>query len=143
MVSRGRSSLVNRSSFVDWSSMSVSFLWLWWVDRGSFIGNFSNKSIVVVSSVSGGLDSAVRKSNLEGSSNFAFSILGLSLLEVVLGVVINYSIFISKWLRGKLLLLVDWSWVVGSRGSVGWGASSKSSGEEGRGNYKLVHCSNV
>merc|ERR1719293_242230 len=137
MVSRGRSSLVNRSS------MSVSFLGLWWVDRGSFMGNLSNKSVVVVSSVGGGLDSTVRKSNLERSSNFALGILGLSLLEVVLRVVINYSIFISKWLRGKLLLLVDRSWVVGSRGSIGWGASSKSSGKEGRGNYKLVHCSTV
>merc|ERR1719293_469932 len=132
MVSRGRSSLVNRSS------MSVSLLWLWWVDRGSFIGNLSNKSVVVVSSVGGGLDSTVRKSNLEGASNFAFSILSFGLLEVVLGVVINYSIFISKWLRGELLLLVDRSWVVGSRCSIGWGASSKSSGEEGRGNYKLA-----
>ena len=135
MICWGR--LVDGSSFVDRGSMSISFLRLWWVDRGSFIGNLSNKSIVVVSSVGGGLDSAVRKSNLERSSNFALGILGLSLLEVVLRVVINYSIFISKWLRGKLLLLVDWSWVVGSRGSIGWGASSKSSGEEGRGNYKL------
>merc|ERR1719145_496710 len=141
MICWGR--LVDGSCLVDWGSMSVSFLRLWWVDRGSFIGNLSNKSIVVVSSVGCCLDSAVRKSNLEGSSNFTLSILSLSLLEVVLRVVINYSIFISKWLRGKLLLLVDWSWVVGSRGSVGWGASSKSSGKEGRGNYKLVHCSTV
>merc|ERR1719297_670779 len=135
--------MVGWSRLVDWGSMSVSFLWLWWVDRGSFIGNLSNKSIVVVSSVGGGLDSAIRKSNLEGSSNFALGILGLSLLEVVLRVVINYSIFISKWLRGKLLLLVDRSWVVGSRGCIGWGASSKSSGEKGRGNNNLVHCSTV
>merc|ERR1719270_106655 len=104
MVGRGRSS-------IDGSSMSVSLLWLWGVDRGTLIGNFSNKSIVVVSSVGGGLDSAIRKSNHEGSSNFAFSILSFGLL----GVVINYSIFISKWLRGELLLLVDRSWVVGSR----------------------------
>merc|ERR1719461_2401388 len=133
------SRLVDRSSLVDWGSMSVTFLGLWWVDRGSFIGNLSNKSVVVVSSVGGGLDSAIRKSNLEGASNFALCILGLSLLEVVLRVVINYSIFISKWLRGELLLLVDRSWVVGSRGSIGWGASSKSSGEESRCNNNLVH----
>ena len=129
--------MVGWSRLVDGGSMSVSFLRLWWVDRGSFIGNLSNKSIVVVSSVSGGLDSTVRKSNLEGASNFAFSILGLSLLEVVLRVVINYSIFISKWLRGKLLFLVDWSWVVGSRSTIGWGASSKSSGEKSRCNNNL------
>ena len=133
----GWSRLINGGSFVDRGSMSITFLRLWWVDRGSFIGNLSNKSIVVVSSVGGGLDSAIRKSNLEGSSNFSLSILGLSLLEVVLRVVINYSIFISKWLRGKLLFLVDWSWVVGSRSTIGWGASSKSSGEEGRGNNNL------
>merc|ERR1719207_314851 len=131
--------MVSRSRLVDWSSMSVSFFGLWWVDRSSLIGNFSNKSIVVVSSVGGGLDSAIGKSKHEGSSNFAFSILSFGLLEVVLGVVINHSVFIGKWLRGKLLLLVDRSWVVGSRGSIGWGASSKSSGEEGRGNDDLVH----
>merc|ERR1719413_139117 len=139
----GWSRLVNGGSLVDRGSMSISFLRLWWVDRGSFIGNLSNKSIVVVSSVGCCLDSAVRKSNLEGSSNFTLSILSLSLLEVVLRVVINNTVFISKWLRGELLLLVDRSWVVGSRGSIGWGASSKSSGEEGRGNNNLVHCSTV
>merc|ERR1719295_1300541 len=143
MVSWSRLVSRSRSSLVDGSSVSVSFLWLWWVDRGTLVGNLSNKSVVVVSSVGGGLDSAIRKSNLEGSSNFAFSILGLSLLEVVLRVVINYSVFISKWLRGKLLLLVDRSWVVGSRGSIGWGASSKSSGKESRGNNGLVHCVEV
>jgi len=132
MVSRSRSS-------VDRSSMSVSLLWLWGVDRGTLIRNLSNKSIVVVSSVGGGLDSAIRKSNLERASNFALGILSLSLLEVVLRVVINYSIFISKWLRGELLLLVDRSWVVGSRGSIGWGASSKSSGKESRGNNDLIN----
>merc|ERR1719295_1317643 len=105
MVSWSRLVSRSRSSLVDWGSMSVSFLGLWWVDRGTLVGNLSNKSVVVVSSVGGGLDSAIRKSNLEGSSNFAFSILGLSLLEVVLGVVINNTVFIGKWLRGKLLLL--------------------------------------
>ena len=126
--------MISWSRLVDRSSMSVSFLGLWWVDRGTLIGNLSNESIVVVSGVGGGLDSAVRKSDHKGSSNFAFSILSLSLLEVVLRVVINYSIFISKWLRGELL---HWRWVVGSRGSIGWGASSKSSGEEGRGDDDL------
>jgi len=137
MISWSR--LVGRSSLVDWGSMSVSFLGLWWVDRGTLVGNLSNKSVVVVSSVGGGLDSAIGKSNHERSSNFAFSILSFGLLEVVLRVVINYSIFISKWLRGELLLLVDRSWVVGSRGSIGWGASSKSSGKESRGNNDLIN----
>merc|ERR1711994_704574 len=132
--------MISWSRLVDWVSMSVSFLGLWWVDRGTFIGNLSNESIVVVSSVGGGLDSAVRKSNDKRSSNFAFSILSFGLLKVVLGVVINNSVFISKWLRGELL---HWSWVVGSGGSIGWGATSKSSGEEGRGDDDLVHCARV
>ena len=73
---------------VNQGSMSVSFLWLWWVDggilishlsgilkshlnisgilishlniSGILIGHLSNKSIVVVSSVGGGLDPAIR-----------------------------------------------------------------------------------
>ena len=134
MVGRGRS--VGRGSLVNWGSMSVSFLGLWWIDRGTLIGHLSNKSIVVVSSVGGGLDPAIRKSNGERSSNFALSILSLSLLEVVLRVVINYSVLIGKWLRGKLLLLVRSRGI--SWGSIGWGASSSSCGNQGRGNQDLV-----
>ena len=128
----GRSRLVYRSSLVDRGSMSISFLWLRWVDRGSLIGNLSNKPIVVVSSVGGGLDSSVRESNGERSGNFALSILSLGLLEVVLRVVISYSIFIGKWLRGELLLLVTHN-----RGAIGGGAGSESCGEDGRSNDKL------
>ena len=130
MVGRGRSS-------VDRSSMSVSFLWLWGVDRGTLIGNFSNESVVVVSSVGGGLDSAIGKSNNEGSSNFAFSILSFGLLEVVLGVVINNTVFISKWLRGELLLLISRGRVVSRGSTIGWWAVSKSCGKKGGGNEEL------
>ena len=127
MVGRGR--CVGRGSLVNWGSMSVSSLGLLWVDRGTLIGHLSNKSIVVVSSVGGSLDSAIRKSNGERSSNFALSILSLRLLEVSLRVVISYSIFIGKWLRGELLLLVRSRFVcrgrvVGGRGAIGWGAVS-------------------
>jgi hypothetical protein len=127
MICRGR--CVGRGSLVSWGGMSISSLGLWWVDRGTFIGHLSNKSIVVVSSVGGGLDSAIRKSNGVGSSNFALSILSLSLLKVSLRVVISYSVFIGVWLRGKLLLLVrsrgiSWCWVVGGRGAICWGAVS-------------------
>jgi hypothetical protein len=140
MVSRGRG--VGRGRGVYWGSMSISSLGLWWVDSGTLIGHLSNKSIVVVSSVGGGLDSAIRKSNGERSSNFALSILSLSLSEAILRVVISYSIFIGIWLRGKLLLLVRswgicWGRVVGGRGTIGRGASSRSSGKEGRGNQEL------
>jgi hypothetical protein len=115
--------------------MSVSSSGLWGVDRGTFIGHLSNKSIVVVSSVGGGLDSAIRKSNGVRSGNFSLSILSLSLLEVVLRVVISYSILIGKWLRGKLLLLVRSRGI--SWGAIGWGASSSSGGNQGRGDQDL------
>merc|ERR1719273_1704004 len=124
----GRSRGIGRSSLVHRSSMSISLLRLWWVDRGALIGDLSNKSIVVISSVGGGLDSSIRKSNGERSSNLALSILSLSLPEVVLRVVISYSIFIGKWLRWELL---DRGRVVGGRGSVGWGASSVGEGHHG------------
>ena len=130
MVGRGRRS-------VDRSSMSVSFLWLWGVDRGTLIGNFSNKSVVVVSSVGGGLDSAIGKSNHERSGNFAFSILSFGLLEVVLGVVINDSVFIGEWLRGELLLLISRGRVVSRGSTISWWAVSKGSSKEGGGNQKL------
>merc|ERR1711970_1634116 len=124
--------------------MSISLLRLWGVDRGALIGDLSNKSIVVISSVGGGLDSSIRKSNGERSSNFALSILSLSLPEVVLRVVISYSIFIGKWLRGKLLYgLVGRGRVVGGRGTIGRGAVCKSSGHKCRGNQKLVHVVSV
>ena len=108
--------MVGRGRFVYRGSMSISFLRLRWIDRGALIGDLSNKSIVVISSVGGGLDSSIRKSNGERSSNLALSILSLSLPEVVLRVVISYSIFIGKWLRGELLLLVGRGRVVGGRG---------------------------
>jgi len=127
MVSRSRG-ISNRGS------MSVSSSRLCGVDSGTFIGDLSNKSVVVVSSVGGGLDSAVGKSNGERSSNFALSILSLRLLEVVLGVVINNSICVGKWLRGKLL---NWGSMVWGRGSIGWGTSSSSRGDKGRGNQDL------
>ena len=76
MVSRGRG--------ISWGSMSVSSSRLCGVDCGTFIGHLSNESVVVVSSVGGGLDSAIGKSNGERSSNFALSILSLRLLEVVI-----------------------------------------------------------
>merc|ERR1719461_645273 len=134
---------VDWGSFVNWSSMSVSLLGLWWVDRGTLIGNLSNKSVVVVSSVGGGLDSAIGKSNHERSGNFAFSILSFGLLEVVLGVVINHSVFIGEWLRGELLLLISRGRVVSRGSTIGWWAVSKSCGKKGGGNEELVHDESV
>ena len=93
--------------------MSVSTCGLWGVDRGSLIGDLSNESVVVVSGVGGGLDTAIGKSNGERSSNLAFSVLGLGLLEVSLRVVISNTIFISIWLRGV-------SFSTGLKAGAGW-----------------------
>ena len=93
--------------------MSVSTCRLWGVDRGTFICNLSNKSIVVISSVGGSLDPAIRKGNGERSCNLPFSILGLGLLEVSLRVVISNTIFISIWLRGV-------SFSTGLKAGAGW-----------------------
>merc|ERR1740137_13577 len=100
MVGRGNNNrgMVGRGS----GRVSISTNRFSRVLGGTFIGDLSNKSIVVVSSVCGGLDPAIRKSNCEGTGNFALSILGLGLLEVDLGVVISYTIFISKRLRSQL-----------------------------------------
>merc|ERR1711973_616810 len=76
-------------------------------DRGSLIGDIGNKSKLVISMVGGGLDSAVRKVDGEGSSNVATSILGLSLSEVGSAVVITHSVLVGKGLRGL---------IIGSRG---------------------------
>ena len=111
--------------------MAVSLLGLWGVDWGSLVGDISDESVDVVSGVSGGLDSAIGKSNHEATSDNTISILALGLLEVGLAVVISNSVLISKRLRGELLLLV------GSRGAIGGGAGSESCGEDGRSNDEL------
>ena len=106
--------------------MSVSTCGLWGVDWGSLIGDLGDESVGVVSSVGGGLDTAIRKSNHEATLDNTVGILCFCLLEVSLAVVIIDSILISKRLRGKLL------WGIRSRGSICWGSSSESGGHEGR-----------
>jgi len=107
-------------------SMSISTSRLRGVDRGALIGHLSNKAIVVVSSVDGGLDTAIREGNGEGASNFSLSILSLSLLEISLRVVISHSILIGIRLRGQLLYrsIGNRGRGIGWRGSIGWGACS-------------------
>ena len=124
---------------VSWG-VSVSLLWLWWVDWGTLISDISDESVVVVSGVGGGLDSAIGKSNHKASGDNTIGILGLGFLEVGLAVVISNSILIGERLRGKLLLLVGsrlvgrgWGvsrgWGVRHRNLVGDGDSHESSGE--------------
>ena len=111
--------------------MSVSLLWLWWVDWGSLVCDISDESVDVVSGVGGGLDSAVGKSNHEATGNDTVGILCFCLLEVGLAVVISDSVLISIRLRGELL------GGIGGGGAIGRGAGSESCGEEGRGDDKL------
>ena len=120
----GRGSMYNR--LVGRGSMSISLLGLRGVDRCALIGDLSNKSIVVVSSVGGGLDTAIREGDGEGASNLSLSILSLSLLEVSLRVVISHSILIGIGLRGQLLYrsIGNRCWDISWRGSIGWRACS-------------------
>ena len=134
------SRLVSRGGSIGRGSMTVSLLGLRGVDGSSLVCDISNESVVVVSSVGGGLDSAVGKSNNEATSDNTIAILALGLLEVGLAVVISNSILIGERLRGKLLLLVGsrlvgrgWGvsrgWGVRHRNLVGDGDSHESSGE--------------
>ena len=41
--------------------VSVSLLWLWWVDWGSLVCDISDESVDVVSGVGDGLDTAIGK----------------------------------------------------------------------------------
>merc|ERR1719293_292900 len=113
--------------------VSVSLLWLWWVDWGSLVGDISDESVDVVSGVLGGLDSAVGKSDHEATSNDTVGILSLGLLEVGLAVVISNSVLVGVWLRGELLLGV-WG-----GGAIGGWSSSESCGDESGGNEDLEH----
>ena len=108
------------------SSVTVSLSGLRGVDRGALVADLGDKAVDVVGGVLGCLDPAVGQSNHIAASDNTVGILGLSLLEVGLAVVIIDSILISKRLRGKLL------WGIRSRGSVCWGSSSESGGHEGR-----------
>merc|ERR1711962_814673 len=103
------------------------------VDRGSLIGDLSNKSKVVVSMVGGGLDSAIRESNGVGSSNVSIVILGFSLSEVGSTVVISYSILVGEGLRG---------FIIGLR-SVGGGREGSGSSHKSRGKDDLIHVYSV
>ena len=115
---------------VGWG-VSVSLLWLWWVDWGSLVCDISDESVDVVSGVGGGLDSAVGKSNHEATGNDTVGILCFCLLEVGLAVVISDSVLISVWLRGELLLNI-WG-----GGAIGGWSSSESCGDESGGNEDL------
>ena len=125
------SRLVSRGGSIGRGSMTVSLLGLRGVDGSSLVGDISDESIVVISGVSGGLDSAIGKSNHEATGNKTVGILCFCLLEVGLAVVISHSVLVGVWLGGKLLRSV------GSGGSVCGRSGSKSCGDEGGGNEDL------
>ena len=89
-----------------WGRGGVVWLSLW-IYRGSFVCNFSNVSIVMVSSVLDMLSSAIGKSNRVGSA-YSVAIRGFASTESSLGVVISNCVLIGIWLRSVFWLLV-WS----------------------------------
>ena len=68
-------SVVSGGGLVSGGSVAVSLLGLRGVDGGSLVGDISDESVLVISSVGGGLDSAVRKSNHEAASDDSIAIL--------------------------------------------------------------------
>ena len=105
------------------------------VDGGALIADLSDKSVDVVGGVLGGLDPAVGQSNHIAAGDNTVGILGLSLLEVGLAVVVIDSILVGKRLGGQLLLrLVDcWRW-----GTIGRGALCEGNSHQGRGKGNLI-----
>ena len=101
------------------------------VDGGTLIGDLSDETVVVVGGVGGGLDSAVGKGNGEGTGYVSVGVLGFSLLEVGLAVVISNSVFVGERLGGQLLLMVGSGRAIGGgTGGNGDGGGHKSRGED-------------
>ena len=128
------------SWLVGWGWVSVSSFWFWWVLWDSFVLDVSDVTVVVISGVSYGLDTAIGKMDNVGSSYVSAGILVFVLGEVSARVTILYTIFISKWLRWELFWLV-WSWLVSWSWSMVWcwwwwsswdssSGSNKSSGDD-------------
>jgi hypothetical protein len=101
------------------------------VDSGAFVFDISNITVVVISGVGHGLDTAIGKSNLVRSShNFAIS--GLLSVKLSTRVGIGNTVLESIRLRG--LIIVGGS-MVGCWGMVwGWCSISWGSSGDGDGN---------
>lgn len=108
MVSRGRGRVVRLSLGVDGSAL---------------VGDLGNITVVVISGVGHGLDSAVGKGNLVRAGDITGRIGVLGGLEVSLGVVISNTVLES--IRCGLLLLNVGSGVVDGRGMVGRGVHNR------------------
>jgi len=92
------------------------------VDRGALVGDLGDVTVVVISGVGNGLDSAVGKGNLVGTGNVTGRIGGLAGLEVSLGVVIGNTVLESIRLGDLLLLVVGSGGVVDGRCVVSRGS---------------------
>ena len=129
-VGNDRGVVGNRVGDDNGGSMSISSLGFLRVDRGALIGDLSDETVLMVSGVGGGLDSAVGKGDGERSSYVTVGVLGFSLLEVGLGVVISNAVFIGERLRGEFL---------NRGGAISWGSSrdGSSHSDESRGEDDL------
>merc|ERR1712025_941081 len=65
------------------------------VDSSSFVGNFRNETIIVISMVVHMLDTSIRKVDRVGSLNNTSAVIGLSLVESCSRVVISNSIVVT------------------------------------------------
>merc|ERR1719150_1662680 len=126
-------SVVSGGGLVSGGGVAVSLLGLRGVDGGSLVGDISDESVDMVSSIGGGLDSAIGKSNHEATGNKTVGILCFCLLEVGLAVVISHSVLVSVRLGGKLLCDIR------SGGSISGRSSSESCGDESGGEDDLEH----
>ena len=124
--------MVGGGGLVGGGGVSVSLLGLWGVDWGALVGDISDESVGVVGGVGGGLDPAVGKSNHEATRDEAVGILSVCLLEVCLPVIISHTVLVSIRLGGKLL-----AYIRSIRGSISGRSSSKSCGDESRGEDDL------
>ena len=88
----------------------------WGEDCLSGVGDLGDEAVGVVGGVGGGLDPAVGQGDGEGASHVAAGVLGLTLLEVGVAVVVGDSVLIGVRLGGKLLFhVLDDGSVVGGR----------------------------
>merc|ERR1719211_758782 len=87
------------------------------VDSSSFIGDFSNISIISISGISNMLGTTIGKSNRVRTNSISVTSTGLSSIEGSLGVVISYGVFksvglswaiIGRLMVGRGRLVVSW-----------------------------------
>ena len=124
---------------VDGSGVSVTSLGGLRVAGGSGVGDLSDESLDVVGVVVGGLDPAVGEGNGVRASDVSVLVLGLGLLEVVVGVVVGNSVVVGE---GLGLLLVDGGSTVAGGGGGGGGSGQKSRGKDNLqiGNHNRNKC---